>query len=226
MPKLCTFFTFRPVGWLGQLGWLDHKNRIGYEVPYSCSTSRQISTKSVKAWKSYPIFKICNNNDNDTHQPWIIFRVGMIFCRGQKDSMSHKTNPSTLVRWKETPSEALKAYIPNSNPPFLDNTLTSHIIDACFYTFWLDHHRQTDGRMGKQSLLYSPHLKMPISWPLIQFLQNISCKWSVMPVIWNGSTRQTTKQQTLRPKKAPWIGIPIALLLMEDQLLPMYNLPF
>ena len=29
MPKLCTFFNFRLVGWLGQLGWSDHKNRIG-----------------------------------------------------------------------------------------------------------------------------------------------------------------------------------------------------
>ena len=49
MPKLCTFFTFRLVGWLGRLGWSDHKNRIGCKAPYPSTTSHQISTKSVKA---------------------------------------------------------------------------------------------------------------------------------------------------------------------------------
>ena len=30
-----------------------------------------------------------NDNDNDdTHPPWIIVRVGMIFCRGQKLALS------------------------------------------------------------------------------------------------------------------------------------------
>ena len=65
MPKLCTFFTFRLVGWLGRLGWLDHKNRIGCKAPYPSATSHQISTKSVKGQKSYPYFKMVH--DDDTH---------------------------------------------------------------------------------------------------------------------------------------------------------------
>ena len=31
-----------------------------------------------------PIFYDDNDDDNDTHPPWIIVRVGMIFRRGQK----------------------------------------------------------------------------------------------------------------------------------------------
>ena len=50
-------------------------------------------SKSVEEQKSYPYFKIRDDNDNndnnnddndDTHPPWIIVRVGMIFRRGQK----------------------------------------------------------------------------------------------------------------------------------------------
>ena len=73
MSKLCKFFTFRPVGWLGRLGWSDHKNRIGCKAPYPSTTSHQISTKSVKGQKSYPFFKKedddDDNNDDDTHPP-------------------------------------------------------------------------------------------------------------------------------------------------------------
>ena len=39
MLKLCTFFTFKLVGWLGRLGWSDRKNRIGCKAPYPSTTS-------------------------------------------------------------------------------------------------------------------------------------------------------------------------------------------
>ena len=86
MPKLCTFFTFRPVGWLGRLGWSDHKNCIECKAPYPSTTSHQIWTKSVEVWKKLSIFQNDHDNDNDddTHPPWIIVWVGMIFRRGQK----------------------------------------------------------------------------------------------------------------------------------------------
>ena len=52
MLKLCTFFTFRLVGWLGRLGGSDHNIRIGCKAAYPSTTSLQIWSKSVKAFKS------------------------------------------------------------------------------------------------------------------------------------------------------------------------------
>ena len=73
LPKLCTFFTFRPVGWLGRLGWSDHKTLIGPKAPLAClnvyksyiyveffhlETPYQVSTKLVKDCQSYPNFSM------------------------------------------------------------------------------------------------------------------------------------------------------------------------
>ena len=52
MPKLCMFFTFRLVGWLGRLGWSDHDIRIRCKAAYPSTTSLQIWSKLVKAFKS------------------------------------------------------------------------------------------------------------------------------------------------------------------------------
>ena len=37
-----------------------------------------------------------NDNNDDTHPPWIIVRVGMIFCRGQKNILLFKFIPTRL----------------------------------------------------------------------------------------------------------------------------------
>ena len=56
MPKLCTFFTVRLVGWLDRLEWSDHNKCIGCKAAYPSTISLQIWSKSVKAFKSLKIF--------------------------------------------------------------------------------------------------------------------------------------------------------------------------
>ena len=85
MPNLCMFFTFWLVGWLGRLGWSDHKNRIGCKAPYPNTTSHQIWTKSVKAYKSYPFFKICYDNDNDNAECLKWSEIGSSFSMTKPD---------------------------------------------------------------------------------------------------------------------------------------------
>ena len=123
MSKLCTFFTFRLVGWLGQLGWSDHKTQIGPKAPLAClnvyksyiyveffhlETPYQVSTKLVKDCQSYPNFSMLAG--------WVVGRFGWLACSNLYKSFTYVESFHL-----ETPHQVLTKSVENcqSYPIFL-----------------------------------------------------------------------------------------------------------
>ena len=102
MPKLCTFFTFRPVGLLGllgQLGWSDHKTQIGPKAPLAClnvyksyiyveffhlETPYRISNKLVEKYQIYASFSLFSQLAG-----WVVGRFGWLACSNAYESHTH-----------------------------------------------------------------------------------------------------------------------------------------
>ena len=75
LQKLSHFIEFRLVGWLGWLGPSDFKKISRWKADGHNISAYKKSSWYLKAFKSYPIFKVGDDNDDaDTIGGWIIVR--------------------------------------------------------------------------------------------------------------------------------------------------------
>ena len=121
MPKLCTLFTFRLVGWLGRLGGSDHNIRIGCKAAYPNKTSLKIWSKSVKAF---------NNNNNDTHPPRIIVDLICNWSRRKKATRVQRKRKRPFWNLTLTHQEIIEN-IQNSKSKLCIWKTTTRAVDWC-----------------------------------------------------------------------------------------------